>query len=217
MGKIIITGSGRAGTSFLLLLLNRLGFDTGYPMYQEPYNDGTRAGCEWQINATYEEADSVIKAAIDEAPRVMKSPEWGLMMKEFVRRGIMEVDHCYIPVRDLDVAAASRIDAGLFWQVCETDAYNYLVMDQASVHALALGRALEACLMCDIPYTIMLFPRLVTDEGYCWCKLTEGVAFDTAEYHRLYEQMANPAQIKFKDQGGNGNRQVTKGAVGHTP
>jgi hypothetical protein len=199
MGKIIITGAGRSGTSFLILLLTRLGFDTGYKAYQEPYGKSIRAGCEWEIEAAYGEAPEIIKAAIEKAPEVLKSPEWGLVMKEFCRRGLMEVDHCFIPVRDLDVAAKSRIDAGLFWQVCETDDYNYLVMDQASVHALALGRAVEACLMCEIPYTIMLFPRLVRDMEYCWEKMSEGLRMDRKEFERLYGELANPGQIKWKE------------------
>lgn len=202
MGKIIITGAGRSGTSFLILLLTRMGFDTGYEAYREPYGESIRAGCEWEIAAAYGEPSGVIKAAIEEAPRVLKSPEWGLVMKEFCRRGLMEVEHCFIPVRDLDVAARSRIDAGLYWQVCPSDDYAYLVMDQASVHALALGRAIEACLMCEIPYTIMLFPEFVRDMEYCWERMREGVEMDRGEFERLYRELANPKQIKWKEDDG---------------
>lgn len=201
MGKIIITGSGRSGTSFLVMLLTRLGFDTGYKAGNEGYGDKIRAGCEWKIRAEYTESGDVIKAAIDQAPRVVKSPEWGLVMKEFCRRGILEVDHCYIPVRDLDVAAKSRIDAGLNWQVCETDDYEYLVMDQASVHALALGRALEACLVCDIPYTLMMFPRFVKDARYCYNAVLEGLPVEWGTFVEVFMELANPKQIKWRSDG----------------
>ncbi len=44
--KIIVTGSGKCGTSFMVYLLTELGFDTGYT------SEGLRedpTGCEWTV------------------------------------------------------------------------------------------------------------------------------------------------------------------------
>ena len=89
-----------------------------------------------------------------------------------------------------------RVDAGLFWQVCQTDDYEYLVLDQANVHALALGRALEACLMCDVPYTLLLFPRLVRDARYCYHKVAEGLPISWVTFKRAWQDLARPGEVR---------------------
>ena len=199
MGKIIITGPGRSGTTFLVVLLTRLGFDTGYTPGEEYYNPEWRAGCEQRIELDPQSPLEEWKAALEKAPRVLKSPEWGLVLKQFVQAGVMVVDHVFIPVRDLDIAAKSRLDAGLDWQVCESDDYEYRVMDQASVHALALGRAVEACLVCDIPYTLMMFPRLVQDAAYCHSSLSKGLRIDWwfPSFQKAFDNLARPEQVKW--------------------
>ena len=198
MGKIIITGAGRAGTTFLVQLLTRLGFDTGYEPYKEPYIDHQRAGCEQIVEVDLQDTPEKARALLDAAPRVLKTPDWGLVLKGFVQGGVLDVDHCYIPVRDLDIAARSRLDVQLEWQVCPTDDYAYRVMDQASVHALALGRALEACLVCDIPFTLMMFPRLVEDAGYCWEKLSEGLEIGRKDFDMVFAELARPDQVRWR-------------------
>lgn len=201
MGKVIITGPGRSGTTFLVQLLTRLGYDTGYEPYKEPYLPSKRAGCEHRLQFDLAGTPERARRILETAPRVLKSPEWALVLKGFARLDIMQVDHVFIPVRDLDEAAQSRLDVQLDWQVCSTDDYSYRVMDQASVHALALGRAIEACLMCDIPYTIMLFPRLVEDPDYCRAKLSEGLSIDPVRFQGIFAELANPKQVVWRGDG----------------
>ncbi len=220
LAKVIITGPGRSGTTFLVQLLTRLGFDTGYTPHDEHYNDKWRAGCEKRIELDLGSTVEEWKAELAVAPRILKSPEWALVLKGFVQAGILDVEYVFIPVRDLDVAAASRIDAGLDWQVCETDDYAYKVMDQASVHALALGRAIEACLICDIPYTMPLFPRLVQDEQYCYDCLSKCFEIDRDEFAEAFSGLARPEQVRWKaekkgDENGKQNRGGTKSEQRH--
>ena len=149
---------------------------------------------DFDLTRSVEEA----RAQLAEAPYILKSPEWGLVLKGFVQAGAVEVDHVYIPVRDLDEAARSRLDVNLEWQVCPEDDYDYRLMDQTSVLGLALGFALEACLMCDIPYTLMLFPRLVEDGDYCREKLAEGLPIDPAKFEGIFAELARPEQVVWR-------------------
>jgi hypothetical protein len=197
VGKIIITGPGRSGTSFLVQLLTRLGFDTGFQPGQEGYSEATRAGCEHRLTVSIA-GGYIDREAIDNAPRILKSPAWSLALKGFVQYGGMEVDHVFIPVRDLDMAAASRLDAGLDWMVMQTDDLEAKRQDQASVIAMVLGRAVEACEVCDIPYTIMHFPRLVKDAAYCRKKLGEGLDMEGKDFENVFAELANPAQVKWR-------------------
>lgn len=198
-GKTVIIGPGRAGTTFLVRLLTRLGFDTGYEPYgHEGYNARRRAGSEHHIKIDLHGPPEKAHEAISAGPRVLKSPELSLLLKGFVWAGVIEISHAFIPVRDLDLAARSRLDVQLEWHVCPTDDYDYRVADQASVHAMVLGRALEACLVCEIPYTIIAFPRMVEEEQYCWDMLSEGLEMDRELFKHVYAELANPKQIVWR-------------------
>jgi hypothetical protein len=199
VGKILITGPGRSGTTFLLQALTRLGFDTGFEPGHEVCHKNWRAGCEWIVTGEFVPPYTELRRNIAAAPRVIKSPEWTLILKDFVQAGILPVEYVYIPLRDLEVAAKSRLDVGLDWQIIGPEAdYDYRVMDQTSVHALALGYAIEACELCALPYTIMHFPRLVQDEWYCYWKLCEGLEIDRKEFHEVFKGLARPEQVRWR-------------------
>lgn len=193
MGKILITGPGRSGTTFLVMLLTRLGFDTGYEPGEEAYYPNIRAGCEKVVELDSLTADEA-RQALAEAPRVLKSPEWGIQLKDLLRQRIIQVDHVILPVRDLDIAAKSRLAVDLDWLLEPTqgDKQEY----QANVHALALGRAIEACLLYNVPCTTMKFPLLVQDEEYCYQKLNGVESIDREEFRVMFQELARPEQIE---------------------
>ena len=189
MRKIIITGPGRSGTTFLVQLLTRLGLDTGYEPYKEPYLPEQRAGCEWVIDIDFDRHDPAqIKESIAKAPTVLKSPEWGLMLKRLLSEALIEVEHVIIPVRDLEAAARSRLEAGLDWLAMPDLPYEQRVIDQANVKAMALGRAIEACLLYSIPCTVMTFPLLVRDADYCYRKL-DGLNLDLVKFYPAFYEL----------------------------
>ena len=68
MGKIVITGTGRCGTSFLMHLFTALGFNTGYDLdecEQHIKRSGCNGGIEHSIGTErFEKAD------------IVKNPEW---------------------------------------------------------------------------------------------------------------------------------------------
>ena len=199
MGKILITGPGRSGTTFVVQMLTRLGFDTGFRLDDEHYHPNLRAGCEWMIDVDLERDNAEHIAEVMKAgPRVLKSPEWGLILKGLLTLGLIEVDHVVIPLRDIDIAAKSRVDAGLLWWIDKRLEGDELVQDQASIMALALGRAIEACMLFSVPCTMMLFPHLVKNEAYCYRKLSALGDIDRGEHTRIFNELANPEQIKWK-------------------
>lgn len=148
-GRILICGTGRAGTSFLVRLLTRLGYDTGYTPEKDGYDPDQRAGCELETNLW----DT--QAAWDRLPRIVKSP----YLSEFLQVVPVPIEHVLIPVRDLAEVAQSRIDAGVFWGTDEHPT--------AEKMAEKLGLAVAACMTRSIPFTLMQFPRLIEDARYC--------------------------------------------------
>ena len=201
MGKIIVTGPGRSGTTFIVQMLTRLGYDTGFEPGSEFYREEFRAGCEWNVPMDFDsDTPGDIRRAIDNAPRVLKSPQWSFVLKGLIAMGSLEVDHVIIPIRDIDVAATSRIDAGLDWLVDPNLVGDERIRDQASIMALALGRAIEACYMYSIPCTMMMFPLLVEDVDYCYTKMMNLGDIDRGEFEKCFKDLARPNQIKWKMQ-----------------
>jgi hypothetical protein len=204
MGKIIVTGPGRSGTTFIMQLLTRLGFDTSFKPYHEPVRNDWRAGCEFVLSLDMENnSNETIKHGIAKAPRVLKSCDWAFCLKFLLSNELIEVDHVIVPFRDLDVAAQSRIAAGLHWLIDPNCPNEHLVQSQANVHGLALGRVTEACLLFGIPMYLPRFPAIVQDEQYCYECISKVGDVDREEHRRVWGELANPDQIEW---GVNGNR-----------
>lgn len=192
MGHIIITGPGRSGTTFLIRMLTRLGFDTGFEQDEDRfYYQNLRAGFEY-INDGFS-FDEPTPGQFEPLPRVLKGPEWSFHLKPFIKAGYLEVEHIILPVRDLDLATASRLDAGLIWRVWP----DRLAESQAEVMAEALGRVVEACVLFELPCTVMRFPDLVVSEEYCYQKLNGVLPLERAAFGKAFNELSNPDQIKW--------------------
>lgn len=152
---IVITGTGRSGTTLLVQILTDLGFDTGFSS-DARIDEATNAGLETRLDSP-------------NAPRIVKSPNLTRRLDEILTSGTAVVEHVIIPMRDLEVAAASRVRAtrygsnlhvmgGLFGTtnaVKQREALallNYQLMFTLAKH--------------DVPHTLLLFPRFAQDADY---------------------------------------------------
>jgi hypothetical protein len=194
LARIYISGTGRAGTTFLIQLLTKLGLDTGF---SEPapgaYFELARAGYEWDLFDL-------------NAPRIVKSPLLCDGVDDLVARGFL-IAHVIIPVRDAAAAADSRIRvqmhttgrqdgspvAGGLWgteKACE----------QISVLQAKLSGLVEALARHDIPMTVLSFPRSVLDMEYLHRKLKWLVPKATDdEFRKAFEKTARPWMVHLRD------------------
>ena len=94
---IIISGTGRSGTTFLVELLTHLGLDTGFAVDELEWrkNNGARAGLENDIRQ-------------DDCPYVVKNPAFCEYAEEILRNKDINVEQVIVPIRDLNAAADSR-------------------------------------------------------------------------------------------------------------
>jgi len=179
-------------------LLTRLGFDTGFEPYNEGYRDDLRAGLEYHVDFDFvSETNDAIRRKLDKAPRIIKAPEWSMILKRLLVTDLISVDAVIMPIRDLDVAAKSRLSVGLDWLVLPNDNYDTLLMAQANVLAMTVGRTIEACLLYSIPCTLMSFPLLVNDARYCYDKLAQVFGISWPDFQNKYAELANPQQVKW--------------------
>lgn len=94
---IVITGTGRAGTTFLVELLTHLGLETGFSIesIQQMKDVHGRAGLEHDIRN-------------GNCPFIVKSPYFCDYADLIAKREDISIEHVFVPIRDLNAAAESR-------------------------------------------------------------------------------------------------------------
>lgn len=162
---IIISGTGRAGTTFLMQLFTLLGLDTGYNSHTMRINATARAGLE--------------KAIGPNAPYILKRPSFCDELDGLVRSGDFIVDHAIVPVRDLYQAAESRRAVlreaskihGKSWR----GAGGLYGTEDPNKQEEVLSRKFYELMLTlarhDIPLTLLGFPRLTQDAAYLYNRL----------------------------------------------
>lgn len=167
---VIISGTGRAGTTFLIQLLTYLGFDTGFKDINSHIHPNCNAGMEWDIRQP-------------DAPYVVKSPWLCDYLDDVLQSGEVAIEHAYIPIRDLFSAAQSRIDVekrtdrafypegipGGLWHTDTPDTQESILEHQ-------LYKLIHTVTKHDVPMTLLHFPRLINDPEYLFRKMTAVLA-----------------------------------------
>src|SRR3954452_23645434 len=155
--KIVITGTGRAGTTLLVRILDALGLDTGIDSGKLlPYMPGVRAGLECRVD----EPDS---------PTVVKDMTLGFRMRQILDDGKVQIAHVLIPTRRLDIAVASRIRAADYGRLPFRRGAltgTLYASEQEAVLARVQDEIVSALTEKGVPFTLLEFPRFATDATY---------------------------------------------------
>jgi len=162
---VIISGTGRSGTTFLVQLFTELGLDTGFTSSDEQINDNCNAGMEWDILQPG-------------APYIAKSPWLCETIEDILQNSTIHIEHAIIPVRDLFAAAESRrfvssksaqgqtpnIVPGGVWDTKHPQ-------EQEKVLSQKFYTLLFGLIKNDVPVTFLFFPKLVHQPVYLYSKL----------------------------------------------
>lgn len=215
---LLITGTGRSGTSFLVRWLDALGLETHFSRFGEyaSWDDEANAGAE---NLPLPELDP-------DMPYVVKSPWVSEFMDQLLADPGIALDAVIVPMRDLMDVAASRtilelrdMTAGNDWATAMNGpwahrgvtpggiVYSLHPLDQARILALGFHHLVERLTAAEVPLVLLSFPRLVQDPDYLYRKLSfvlpEGV--DAAAAREAHARMADPSKIRV----GKGGRDET--------
>ena len=175
---LMIGGTGRAGTSFLVQYLHLCGLDTMM---------GREGMASWneQANAGLE---SFVADATD-LPYVIKSAWFQEFVESFLANPALRLDAVLIPMRDLVEAASSRVineytaryndpttpAECMRWERWGSTpggvVYSLNPLDQARILALGFHAALFALVKRDVPLVFLDFPRFIEDPDYLYQKL----------------------------------------------
>ncbi|KAF1067250.1 hypothetical protein [Variovorax sp.] len=203
---LLIAGTGRAGTTFLVQYLSECGLDTHIARDQyRGYDEDANAGLE---DLPLNDPD---------APYVIKSP-W---LFEYVERVLADeqtvVDAVVIPMRGIVEAAASRAvnelrarhampglhDDCKQWETWGTTAggvvYSLNPIDQARLLALGFHELLHALVKRNVPIVLLDFPRFIEDPDYLYGALsaTLGDSVDRASALRAHARVAEPSKVRI--------------------
>lgn len=184
--KVIITGTGRAGTTFLVRLLTELGLDTGYTRenWARHYFRHCEAGLEHDL-------------AEPDTPYIVKNPALCETLESILADGRVVIDHAFIPLRELEAAALSRIRIGGADQsvpggLLKTSNPG----QQKAVLAEMFHQLVHTLVAHDIPHTFLLFPRFVRDADYAYARLRWLLGDIPLETFRAaFTRVADPALI----------------------
>lgn len=196
---VVITGTGRAGTTFLVQLLTRCGLDTGYKPGEMRLFETANAGLERDIRH-------------DSAPYIVKAPQFADYHHQILRNPGIFLDHAIIPVRNLDDAAKSRIAVSIvnkkelgrsgpggLWGTWKSG-------NQREVLAEKFTTLIAALVEADVPMTFLAFPRFVGDLEYSRTKLLPVFPRLAAEtFDHAFRETARPELVhdyKGRDLGG---------------
>jgi hypothetical protein len=188
----IISGTGRAGTTFLVQLFTELGLDTGFQNAYAKIKQDRNAGMEWDIKHP-------------DAPYIVKSPALCERLNEILENPNIKIDHAIIPMRDLFSAAESRrevarkgspkiLTARPFlgirkWRIRRPD-------EQESILAQNFYELLYTLARHNVPLTLLYFPKFAKEPDYLFEKiqfLLNGIQF--TDFLTAFQAISRPEMI----------------------
>ncbi|MBV8950763.1 MAG: glycosyltransferase family 2 protein [Actinobacteria bacterium] len=157
--KVLVAGAGRAGTVLLLQVLTDLGLDTGF---------------ERSVPVAQQAGLRQVAPESPKAPRIVADPTLPSRLGTLLDVRSFDVEHVIVPIRQLDVAAASRLRAGAYG-LALTRVDSPLRPSRATGQRAALGTSLYDLMYTiarfDLPHTFLLFPRFARDWEYLFKRL----------------------------------------------
>lgn len=187
MSKIVITGTGRCGTTFLIQLLTNCGFNTGF----------TPEECISELNK-HPEVRGGIEHLVDterfNRSYIVKNPD-------FIKvENISKIDchHVIIPIRDLEATAKSRELQG-------KDGYRGFsfgansVEEQKAINSNLMYQLLVYLSKENIPITFINFDNMIKDSRYLYSLLQPILGFSKSLFtiHEEHKKLANHKFIRF--------------------
>jgi hypothetical protein len=190
---VVITGTGRAGTSFLVHLLTLLGLDTGFTSEQ------VALGLDKIVHAGLEH--DVRNAA---APYIVKNPHFCDYAQDVLHSEHIQIDHIFVPYRDITQAAKSRerihrlsggsLSApGGLWHTEDPDKQEGVLYRQINKLFIALSEA-------NVLVTLIAYPKLVIHPSYTYTKFAPILgSIDFQTFFEVFSNVANPGLIHSFD------------------
>jgi hypothetical protein len=177
MEKVLITGTGRCGTTFLMKLFSFLDFNTGYNRknYKLSISPNCNSGMERQYKDIY---------------YILKNPTFINDIEDIVKDATIKIKNVIIPIRDLKLSAISRVKHGKqnggLWNAEDE-------LSQINFYKNILTNYILISTKHEINTTFIDFDKMVNDKAYLFNKLThilreKNIDFET--FSRVYDEIS---------------------------
>jgi hypothetical protein len=154
MNKILISGTGRCGTTFLIKLFTFLDFDTGFNITN--YNKYIFKNCNSGMEKSYNESNYVLK-----------NPNFIVNIDDIIMNNI-KIKYMIIPIRDYIESAKSRVNNGYenggLWNATNMD-------NQIEYYNKIMANYLYSMTKYEINTIFLDFNTMVTSSLYLYNKL----------------------------------------------
>ncbi len=201
---LLIAGTSRSGTSFLVRYLAALGLDT-HLSRSEGWNENAQAGLE----------DFVLHGS--DHPYVAKSPWLYEHIDQVLARDDIKIDGVIIPMRDIVEASVSRtilemqnahqvlptlVDEVKMWETFAHTpggvVFSLNPLDQARLLALGFHNLVYSLTLAEIPIYLIAFPRIIDDFEYLFRHLRPIIPPDVREdrAREVFRQIADRSKVR---------------------
>jgi len=177
MEKILITGTGRCGTTFLIKLFSFLDFNTGYD--RNNYNLSIYSNCNSGMERDYKDNYNILKS-----PGFMKDIE------NIANDTSIIIKNVIIPIRDLKISAKSRVnhgkEAGGLWNAKDE-------LSQIDFYKNILTNYIVISTKYDINTIFIDFDKMINDKIYLFNKLKfilDEKNIDLETFSRVYNEVS---------------------------
>ena len=182
---VIIAGTGRTGTTFLVSLCSRLGLDTGFDYESAKKKISTyesKAGLEHHLDLN------------PNLPYIVKDPRFYTYMDSVIQNPLIHIDHIFIPMRNLYEASQSRLSQGVnkrggVWLTSDPKEQEEVL--QKMIYDLFLKLSST-----KIPITLLQYPKVTIDPEYLFSKL-QPILFkiDYNEFLEAFSEVVEPGWV----------------------
>lgn len=155
MEKILITGTGRCGTTFLIKLFSFLDFNTGYN--RDNYKLSILSNCNSGMERNYKDKYYILK-----------NPLFIKIIEDIIKDKSIKIKNVIIPIRDFKMSAKSRVkhgkkDGGL-WNANDE-------LSQIEFYKNILTNYIVISTKYDINTIFIDFDKMINDKIYLFNKL----------------------------------------------
>ena len=155
MEKILITGTGRSGTTFLIKIFSFLEFNTGYS--RDNYNNFIYSNCNSGMEKNY-----------NEDYYILKNPIFITQIEQIISDQSVKIKTVIIPIRDYKISAKSRVShdngAGGLWNAIDEETQIQYYKDILSNYIYYMTKY-------EINTIFLDFDKMVSDKLYLFNKI----------------------------------------------
>jgi len=187
--KILITGTGRSGTSLLVKLFSHLHMETGF-------SPGQSNG----INNVKCNAGLEIKDLTRKDVRIFKAPHFAINIKNILKEKEGEIQHVIVPIRDLDLSVKSRERIGGDGYKAGGFFYCKNFQEQKKMNAELIYNLFYNLSLTSIGYTLLPFPLFAKNSNIIYNRLKwlfEEYDISFSNYNSVFDKVVDLSKINF--------------------